>query len=118
LDLMDRADIFLQHSITDPVTGDEEGLPVAILEAMAHSLPVISTIHAGIPEAVLEGTTGFLVRERDTEGMAERIIATAADPDLKNELGENAWRRARDFFSAEREIESLRKIIWAGPWPK
>src|SRR5262249_24607779 len=65
--LMSEADIFIQHSVICPVTGDEEGLPVAILEAMASGLPVVSTWHAGIPEAVLEGKTGFLVPERNTK---------------------------------------------------
>jgi glycosyltransferase involved in cell wall biosynthesis len=49
------------------VSGDEEGLPVAILEAMSYLLPVVSTGHAGIPEAVLEGVTAFLGEEKAFE---------------------------------------------------
>ena len=66
---MKKAHIFLQHSVTCPITGDEEGVPVAILEAMASGLPVVSTFHAGIPEAVVDGKTGFLVSE---DAMGER----------------------------------------------
>ena len=60
-----RADLFLQHSVTDPDTGNQEGLPVAILEAMAQALPVVATREAGIPEEVVDGVTGWLVEPGD-----------------------------------------------------
>ena len=109
--LMQRADIFLQHSMTDPETGDEEGLPLAILEAMANSLPVVSTRHAGIPEAVVEGHTGYLVEEGDSAAMAERVVALAADPDLRYRLGEAGWRRAGDRFSWDKQRKQLLGIL-------
>lgn len=112
--LMRNADFFLQHSMTDPETGDEEGLPVAILEAMANSLPVVSTRHAGIPEAVLEGTTGYLVEEGDCVGMAEWLATLARDPDLRRRLGEAGWRRAKEHFSWERERAELLRILGPG----
>ena len=64
---------FVQHSIEAP-SGDSEGMPVAILEAGASGLPVVATRHAGIPDAVIEGTTGFLVDEHDVDGMAEGML--------------------------------------------
>jgi glycosyltransferase involved in cell wall biosynthesis len=67
--------VFVQHSLTDPATGDEEGLPAAIQEAMANALPVISTRHAGIPEAVAHGQTGLIIDEGDVSGMAEAMLA-------------------------------------------
>lgn len=109
--LAGRADIFLQHSITDPESGDEEGLPVAILEAMAHALPVVSTRHAGIPEAVLEGETGLLVGEGETEGMAERILALAQQPDLRQQMGAAGRIRVRQQFSWEHERAELLRIL-------
>ncbi len=112
--LMDGADILLQHSITDPATGDEEGLPVAILEAMARSIPVVSTLHAGIPEAVVEGVTGYLVKEGETRAMAERIVALAGDADLRHHMGMAGWERARDHFAWERERESLLGVMSLG----
>jgi len=105
------ADIFLQHSITDPDTGDEEGLPVGILEAMAAGLPVVSTRHAGIPEAVQDGVTGSLVDEGDSAGMAERIITLASDQSLRQKMGEAGWRRAKAHFSWEQEKAGLLRIL-------
>jgi glycosyltransferase involved in cell wall biosynthesis len=106
-----QADLFLQHSITDPDTGDEEGLPVAILEAMAHALPVISTRHAGIPEAVQEGETGLLVAEGDTVGMAERLVSLATDPDARARMGAAGRARVKAQFSWERERTELLRIM-------
>jgi len=111
LELMKNAKIFLQHSRTDPVTGDEEGLPVSILEAMANSLPVISTRHAGIPEAVLEGISGYLVDEGDIEGMAMYILQLANDAGLCDKLGNEGWERARQNFSWEKEKTSMLKLF-------
>ncbi len=109
--LMGRADMFLQHSMTDPQTGDEEGLPVAILEAMANGLPVVSTYHAGIPEAVQHGSTGYLVQEGDSVGMAERLVALVRDPALRRRIGEAGWRRAKEFFSWQKERTELLRIL-------
>jgi colanic acid/amylovoran biosynthesis glycosyltransferase len=112
--VMAEGDIFVQHSVTDPVTGDEEGLPVAILEAMAHAMPVVSTRHAGIPEIVIDGETGYLVDEGDTESMADRIVKLADDPDLRQKMGEAGWRRIKDHFSWEKERTSLLRILELG----
>ena len=111
LQLMRKADIFLQHSITDPDNGDEEGLPVAILEAMAYTLPIVSTRHAGIPEAVLDGETGLLVDEGDCSGMADKILLLAQDSNLRSKLGCAAWQRAKKCFSWEQEKHNLLQMM-------
>jgi glycosyltransferase involved in cell wall biosynthesis len=70
--LMQNANFFVHHSITS-VIGDTEGIPNAIMEAMAMELPVISTYHAGIPELVEDGVNGLLVQEKDVEAYAEAM---------------------------------------------
>lgn len=70
--LMNNANVFVHHSITAK-NGDQEGIPNAIMEAMAMKLPVLSTIHAGIPELVKDGVNGYLVKERDVTHYAERM---------------------------------------------
>jgi glycosyltransferase involved in cell wall biosynthesis len=114
LDLMKGADVFIQHSITDPETGHAEGLPVAILEAMAHGLPVVATRLGGIPEEVVHGETGYLAEPGDSSKMAEYIIALARERDLRSQMGQAGWRRAKDHFSWERERTSLLRILGLG----
>src|SRR3546814_21143924 len=62
---------FVQHSVT-AAAGDSEGTPNSILEASAAGLPVVSTRHAGIKEAVRHEETGFLVEEHDVDGKIGR----------------------------------------------
>ncbi len=71
--------------------GSGEMLPAAQEEAMAHNLPVVATRHAGIPEAVKEGITGFLVNEGNTIGMAEYVVRLAHVGELRDRMG-NAGR--------------------------
>ena len=108
---MVEADLFLQHSMADPDTGDEEGLPVAILEAMAHGVPVLSTRHAGIPEAVLDGETGFLSGEGEFADMADHILALCEQSELRSAMGRAGWERARSLFSWTREKEELLRLM-------
>ncbi len=109
--LLESADIFLQHSVVDLVTGDSEGMPVAILEAMAHGLPVVSTQHAGIPEAVCEGETGILVAEMDVDGMADAIGLLAADRPLREKMGTAGHARVQSHFTWMSERRELRKVL-------
>jgi glycosyltransferase involved in cell wall biosynthesis len=99
--LLMECGVLVQHSITDPDTGDEEGLPAATQEAMAHAMAVVSTRHAGIPEAVAHGETGFLVDEGNVQAMSEAMLAvTKRAP----EFGAAGRRKAERLYtwSAER----------------
>jgi glycosyltransferase involved in cell wall biosynthesis len=105
-----EADLFLQHSITAE-DGDEEGLPVAILEAMAEGVPVVSTLHAGIPEAVCHGETGFLVRPGDCRAMADKACDLLRDGKLRHRMGRAARTVVTTQFSLNRQIDTLRNIV-------
>ena len=72
LDLMKYANLFLAPSVTSK-SGDEEGTPVAIMEALASGVPVVSTYHSGIPELVIPGKTGLLANEHDSNDLAKKI---------------------------------------------
>lgn len=84
-----------------------EGLPMALLEAMAYGIPVISTPVGGIPEAVLEGETGYLVEPGDVKSIAERITMLLGDDVLCQCLGENARRRVLDKFIIDNAISKV-----------
>jgi len=91
----------------------EEGLPSAILEAMAAGLAVASTNVGGIPEIVEEGKTGFLAPPRDPKALAEAILRLAGDERLRARLGAEAARRARTKFSPASVVDAHEAIYRA-----
>lgn len=99
LGLTQECGVFVQHSVTDPETGDEEGLPAAIQEAMALGMTVISTRHSGIPEAIEHGVSGLLVEEMDVEAMSEAMGRAAKDPALCVRLGAAAHQKAKELYT-------------------
>jgi len=107
---MQNVRAFVQHSV-EAANGDSEGTPVAILEAQATGLPVVSTRHAGIPDVVVEGQTGLLVNEGDIEGMGTQMLRLARDRQLAADLGWAARQRIKSHFSMEASIARLWKII-------
>lgn len=103
---------FVQHSVTAP-SGDSEGNPVAVMEAGASALPVVSTMHAGIPDTVTHRETGLLSAELDIDSMANHLVLLARDPQLASRLGENARVRIQASFSMDRSIHGLHAILEA-----
>jgi len=107
---MSHSRAFVQHSLTAP-NGDSEGLPLAILEAGAKGLPVVSTKHAGIMDAVIDGEHGFLVDEGNWLEMAEAMIVLARNPKLAGLMGKKFRQRIAVMYSIDRSIAGLRKIL-------
>ena len=110
LALFSQACCFVQHSIM-PTYGDAEGTPVAILEAGAAALPVVSTLHAGIPDAVQHGKTGYLVDERDVGGMAKYMQTLIESPALCKKMGAAARRHIHENFNIKRHITCINNLI-------
>jgi glycosyltransferase involved in cell wall biosynthesis len=107
---MSQARGFVQHSVEAP-SGDCEGTPLAILEAGATGLPVVSTRHAGIPDVVIEEETGFLVDEGDVDSMARCMLLLVEDSELAGRMGRAAQERIQLHFSKQRSLEQLWRII-------
>lgn len=109
-ELMKTMRCFVQHSVT-AANGDSEGTPVTVLEAASSGLPVVSTRHAGIKEAVVDGVTGFLTDEYDIEGMAEGMIKIAASVELAIELGAAGRMHMIKNYDINARIKLLDSII-------
>ncbi len=108
---LNQSSVYIQHSITDPLTGDAEGLPIIILEASAAGLPIVATRHEGIPEEVEHGITGFLVEEFDVDKMAEFMVLLAADPQLRKKMGLAARRKILREFDLATTVGNLQKTL-------
>jgi colanic acid/amylovoran biosynthesis glycosyltransferase len=102
VEILDRSHLLLAPSVT-AASGDQEGTPVALMEAMAMGLPVISTHHSGIGEVVRDGVCGYLVPERDIEALAEKIMALAAHPEKWGPMG----LAGREIVEAEFDTSKL-----------
>jgi colanic acid/amylovoran biosynthesis glycosyltransferase len=100
--VLDESHVLLAPSVT-AANGDQEGTPVAIMEAMAAGLPVVSTRHSGIPELVQDSVTGFLVPERDPDALAYAMRQLALTPERWAEMG----RRGRAVVEREYDARVL-----------
>ena len=107
---MRQASVFVQHSVVAE-DGDQEGTPNAILEAQASGLPVVSTHHAGIPDAVVDGETGFLVDEGNVEDMASGIIRLLEDPAMARSMGQSGRRHIERNYEQRRQLDQLTDVL-------
>lgn len=102
-DLLAAADVGL-------LTSDREGMPLAVLEYMAAGLPVVATNVGGLPEVVLDGSTGFLVPRRDSASLSGRITELLDDPGLARSMGQRGRERQRAQFSCETMVRRVTEL--------
>jgi len=98
--------LFLHPSETT-ANHDQEGVPNAMLEAMATGLPVVATLHGGIPEAVQHDASGLLVAERDHEALAAALLGITRDPEALFTMGEHASRSIHAEFEQQCAVARL-----------
>lgn len=108
--LMRSARAFVQHSVTAE-NGDMEGTPNSVLEASASGLPVVSTIHAGIPEAVIHETTGLLCDERDCDAMQSNMMELALNPEKAASMGKEGRKHIQRYYDSKTQLAKLSAII-------
>ena len=101
--LLAGADVFILPS-------NLEGLPIALLEAMATALPVVATRVGGIPEVVDEGVNGRLVPAGDSAGIADVVIEIYARPDQSQRMGRNARLTVEERFSVSAAMHRLETL--------
>jgi colanic acid/amylovoran biosynthesis glycosyltransferase len=110
--LLDDADIFMLPSVTAS-DGDQEGIPVALMEAMASGIPVVTTKHSGIPELVEDGVSGYLSSEKDSDSLAESILKLVGNPEKWAVLGAAGRAKVEREFNLETQNNRLVKLYHA-----
>ena len=106
---LEKSDIFLLPSVVDS-KGDMEGIPVALMEAMASGLVVVSTYHSGIPELIENGVSGFLVPEHDPEAIAI-AINNATNSDALNDVVKEARKKVENEFNSLKLGKELSTLL-------
>ncbi len=108
-----RADLvkFLPHLDLFALSSFTEGLPVAVLEALAVGVPVVATAVGGTPEAVEDGVCGRLASPGDPAALASGIAELLADPDRRRAMGEEGRRRVRERFTFAAQAEQYRRLF-------
>ena len=117
LQLYADAHIFVLSSVT-AANGDQEGQGLVLQEAQAMGLPVLSTLHNGIPDGVLDGQSGFLVPERDVNALAEKLSYLIEHPQVWSDMGRAGRTYVEKHYDIDRLnewlVEIYRKVIDLG----
>ncbi len=108
--IVSQADVFALPSVVLD-NGRKDGIPVALMEAMALGVPVISTRVSGIPELVEHGVTGLLADERDAADLADALERMLTDHDLRERLADAGRQRVVEQFDLNQTVDSMDRII-------
>jgi Ser/Thr protein kinase RdoA (MazF antagonist) len=108
--ILDEADLFVLPSVIAP-SGQMDGIPVALMEAMACGLPVISTRLSGIPELIEDGKSGLLVEPADELVLADAITQLSEKPALRRAFGARAREKVGASFSLSANVDRLRSLF-------
>ena len=109
IEIIKNSDIMLAPSVTSR-NGDREGIPVVLMETMAMGLPIISTVHSGIPELIENGVSGFLVPERDVDALAEKLNYLVENPDFWRNMGAAGRAFVEKYYNIDKLNDKLVEI--------
>jgi colanic acid/amylovoran biosynthesis glycosyltransferase len=107
-----RAGVFVLPSVMT-TQGNMDGIPVALMEAMACGTPVVSTTVSGIPELIDDGVNGYLVPPEDAEALADRLAKLLEDPGKRIAFARNAREQVEHSFSVVTETDKLQQLFTA-----
>jgi glycosyltransferase involved in cell wall biosynthesis len=97
------------------MSSDFEGLPIAMLEAMALKKPVVATTVGGIPGVVRDGVDGYLVPPKNPQALADKMLLLVNDYSRATVMGLNAEQRVREHYDISRmvlQVEAIyRKVL-------
>lgn len=105
IDFYYNAHIFILASVT-AANGDQEGQGLVLQEAQATGLPVLSTIHNGIPDGVLDGTSGFLVAEKDVDALAAKLNYLIENPRSRIEMGKAGRKFIENYYDNKKLLNN------------
>ncbi|MCS6840390.1 MAG: glycosyltransferase [Roseiflexus sp.] len=105
-----EADVMALPSVVMP-NGKMEGIPVALMEALASEIPVVATSISGIPELVRDGETGLLTPQRNAAALADALERLYADRDLGRRLAAAGRQLVLQEFNLERSAAQLRALF-------
>jgi colanic acid/amylovoran biosynthesis glycosyltransferase len=106
---MQQADIFVHPSVTAENGDSEGGAPTSILEAQAGGLPVVSTLHADIPNIVVPGKSALLSKEKDIDGLAKNMAYLLENQQLWEDMGQEGRQFVEKYHNIKIEINELEK---------
>lgn len=107
---LNRADIFALPCIIAR-NGDMDGVPVALMEAMACEIPTVSTRVSGIPELIEDGESGILVQEKDAVALADALQRLTLDKELRARLGKNGRQKVVREFDVDKNAAQLAALF-------
>ena len=108
--ILESVHILLAPSVTSR-DGDQEGIPVSLMEAMAMGLPIVSTQHSGIPELIENGVSGFLVPERDAGALYKKLKYLVDRPEMWSALGAQGIKCVEENYDINRLNDRLVHIF-------
>jgi glycosyltransferase involved in cell wall biosynthesis len=88
-----------------------DNLPTVIMEAMAAGLPVVSTDVAAVAEMIVDEKTGFIVPERDSRALGQKIACLLEDVELARSMGTEGRARCRDLFDLNKTSAELSELL-------
>ena len=108
--LMDEADIYIGPSVTSRA-GDQEGIPVVLMEAMAKGLIACATYHSGIPELLEDGVTGYLVPESDVSALSDKLHYVLTNKDKWFEISANGYEKVCKEYNIQVLNDRLESLL-------
>lgn len=110
LQMLAWADVVVMPSITLP-NGKKEGIPVALMEALAVGLPAVASDLSGIPELIVDGETGLLVPEKDPQALADALLRLDRDPLLRRTLGKQGRTKVISEYDLTKNTARLKECF-------
>ena len=110
LRLMKKVDVVALPSIVTS-NGKQEGIPVALMEAMAMEIPVVATRISGLPELIEDGKTGFLVEQKDPSALARALHYFWQNPEAATQMGRFGRTKVLNEFSLQANAEKLNSLF-------